>query len=137
LDRLTPVRARYSVASRKPQRSLAAEYLVRSAASSGIDFTRRPRVENTGTTNEQTTPATPATDNPEQCARVQAIIDEVRPYIQGDGGDVELLKVEDNIVYVRLNGACIGCPSSMMTLKGGIEARVREEIPEIESVEMV
>jgi Fe-S cluster biogenesis protein NfuA len=91
-------------------------------------------VENTDVSNEQ---STPATDNPEQCARVQAIIEEVRPYIQSDGGDVELLKVEDNVVYVRLNGACIGCPSSMMTLKGGIEARVREEIPEIESVEMV
>ncbi|MGI8908274.1 MAG: NifU family protein [Candidatus Sumerlaeaceae bacterium] len=82
-------------------------------------------------------PHPPATDNPELYERVQAIIQEVRPYIQSDGGDVELLKLEDNIVYVRLNGACVGCPSSLMTLKGGIEARVREEIPEIESVEMV
>ena len=79
----------------------------------------------------------PATDNPELYARVEAIIQEVRPYIQGDGGDVELLKVEDQIVYVRLSGACVGCPSSLMTLKGGIEARVREELPEVESVEMV
>lgn len=81
--------------------------------------------------------AAPATDNLELYAKVDAIIQEVRPYIQSDGGDVELLKVEDNIVYVRLNGACIGCPSSLMTLKGGIETRVREELPEIESVEMV
>lgn len=69
--------------------------------------------------------------------RVQAVIDEVKPFIQSDGGNIELLKVEDNIVYVRLFGACIGCPSSMMTLKGGVEARMREEIPEIEAVEMV
>lgn len=89
------------------------------------------------TTDEAQPTAAPATDDPVLYSRVQAIIQEVRPYIQSDGGDVELLKVEDNIVYVRLNGACVGCPSSLMTLKGGIETRVREEIPEIESVEMV
>lgn len=69
--------------------------------------------------------------------RVQEIIQEVRPFIQSDGGDIELVKIEDQVVYVRLNGACIGCPSSMMTLKGGVEARIREDIPEIEAVEMV
>jgi Fe-S cluster biogenesis protein NfuA len=79
----------------------------------------------------------PATDDPALYTRVQAIIDEIRPYIQGDGGDIELLKLEDHIVYVRLNGACVGCPSSLMTLKGGVETRNREELPEIESVEMV
>lgn len=70
-------------------------------------------------------------------SRCEGIIEEIRPYIQSDGGDIELVKVEDQIVYVRLNGACVGCPSSMMTLKGGVEARVREEIPDVESVEMV
>ena len=69
--------------------------------------------------------------------RVSIIIQEVRPYIQDDGGDIELLKVEDNIVYVRLTGACVGCPSSMVTLKHGVEARIREELPQVESVEMV
>lgn len=69
--------------------------------------------------------------------RVAAIIEEVRPFIQSDGGDIELLKVEDNIVYVRLTGACVGCPSSMITLKHGVEARIREELPQVESVEMV
>jgi len=68
---------------------------------------------------------------------VKLIIEEVRPFIQSDGGDIELLKVEDHIVYVRLTGACVGCPSSMITLKQGVEARIREEIPEVESVEMV
>ena len=69
--------------------------------------------------------------------RVAVIIEEVRPYIQSDGGDIELLKVEDSIVYVRLTGACVGCPSSMITLKHGVEARIREELPQVESVEMV
>ena len=69
--------------------------------------------------------------------RVAEIIAEVRPYIQGDGGDIELLKVEDSIVYVALTGACVGCPSSMITLKQGVEARIKEDIPQIESVEMV
>lgn len=69
--------------------------------------------------------------------RVDEIIAEVRPFIQSDGGDIELLKVEDSVVYVRLTGACVGCPSSMITLKQGVEVRIREEIPQIESVEMV
>lgn len=70
-------------------------------------------------------------------AKVVAVINEVRPYIQADGGDVELVKLEDNIVYVRLQGACCGCPSSTYTLKMGIEARVIEAVPEIKSVEMI
>lgn len=69
--------------------------------------------------------------------RVAEIIEEVRPYIQSDGGDIELLKVEDNVVYVALTGACVGCPSSMVTLKQGVEVRVKEDLPQIESVEMV
>lgn len=70
-------------------------------------------------------------------ARVAEIIAEVRPFIQSDGGDIELLKLEDSVVYVRLTGACVGCPSSMVTLKQGVEARIREDLPQIESVEMV
>ena len=69
--------------------------------------------------------------------RVAEIVAEVRPFIQSDGGDIELLKVEDNIVYVNLSGACVGCPSSMVTLKQGVEVRIKEELPQIESVEMV
>jgi Fe-S cluster biogenesis protein NfuA len=83
-------------------------------------------------------PAPAATLSDEQILeQVKVIIEEIRPFIQSDGGDIELLKVEDQIVYVRLTGACIGCPSSMVTLKHGVEARIREEIPEVESVEMV
>lgn len=69
--------------------------------------------------------------------RVAEIIAEVRPFIQSDGGDIELLKVEDNIVYVALTGACVGCPSSMVTLKQGVEVRIKEDLPQVESVEMV
>jgi Fe-S cluster biogenesis protein NfuA len=68
--------------------------------------------------------------------RVQKVIDVLRPVLQADGGDVELVEVVDNVVKVRLTGACGGCPMALMTLKNGIEARVRQEIPEIRSVEL-
>ena len=89
----------------------------------------------TGTENTSTSPEATADDI--LYGRVSAIIDEVRPFIQSDGGDIELLKIEDSVVYVHLSGACIGCPSSMVTLKQGVEVRIKEDIPEIESVEMV
>ena len=68
--------------------------------------------------------------------RVQKVIDLLRPMLQADGGDVELVEVVDNVVKVRLKGACGCCPMAIMTLKNGIEARVRHEIPEIKSVEL-
>jgi Fe-S cluster biogenesis protein NfuA len=70
-------------------------------------------------------------------ARVQEILDKLRPYIQRDGGDVELVEVEDGIVRVRLLGACGSCPSSTITLKAGIERALMEEIPEVQEVEQV
>jgi Fe-S cluster biogenesis protein NfuA len=61
---------------------------------------------------------------------VQAILDDmVRPALQGDGGDITLLKVEDNNIYVRLVGSCSTCPSSIMTMKMGVESLLREEFP--------
>ncbi len=70
--------------------------------------------------------------------KVQEVIEAVRPFLQADGGDVELVDVsDDGIVSVRLKGACTGCPMSMMTLKGGIEARLKEQVPEVKSVEAV
>jgi Fe-S cluster biogenesis protein NfuA len=69
--------------------------------------------------------------------RVQKVLDKVRPSLQADGGDVELVGVENNIVKVRLTGACGGCPFSQMTLKSGIERAVIEEIPEIKEVQSV
>lgn len=68
--------------------------------------------------------------------RVQAAIDKVRPALQRDGGDVILVDVtEDGVVKVQLTGACKGCPMSQMTLKDGIERFVKNEVPEVKSVE--
>lgn len=69
--------------------------------------------------------------------RVQEILDKLRPYIQRDGGDVELVEIEDGIVRVRLLGACGSCPSSTITLKAGIERALMEEISEVREVEQV
>jgi len=67
--------------------------------------------------------------------RVTAVIDEIRPYIQGDGGDIELVDVTDaGVVQVRLQGACVGCPASQMTLKMGIERNLKEKVPEVSEV---
>ena len=66
--------------------------------------------------------------------RIQQIITSVQPMIQSDGGDIELVKYEDNIVYVRLHGACVGCPASYYTLSMGIEERLKEHIPSIKQV---
>jgi len=67
--------------------------------------------------------------------RVQKSIDKIRPMLQADGGDVELVDVKEGVVKVRLKGACAGCPMSQMTLKNGIERFLKQEIPEVKSVE--
>ncbi|MCB5259956.1 MAG: NifU family protein [Candidatus Cloacimonetes bacterium] len=67
--------------------------------------------------------------------KLEAVLDKVRPAIQADGGDVELINIrEDNVVEVRLKGACNGCPMATLTLKAGIERIVKEEIPEVMEV---
>lgn len=66
---------------------------------------------------------------------VEKVLDEMRPYLMADGGNVELVAIEGPIVKLRLQGACGSCPSSTMTLKMGIERRLREFIPEIAEVE--
>jgi len=66
---------------------------------------------------------------------VSAIIRELRPAVQSDGGDLELVEVsEDGVVSVRLHGACVGCPSSGMTLKLGIERTLKERLPQVREV---
>jgi len=71
-------------------------------------------------------------------AEIEEALEEIRPMLQADGGDVELVEVtEDNIVKVRLTGACAGCPMGMITLKQGIERRLKTEVPEVVSVEAV
>ncbi len=70
--------------------------------------------------------------------KVETTLASIRPYLQADGGDVELVDVnEEGIVSVRLTGACGGCPMSTMTLKMGIERTLREQVPEVQSVETV
>ncbi len=70
--------------------------------------------------------------------KVQKVIEEIRPMLQMEGGDVELIDVtEDGVVKVRLKGACGSCPMSTYTLKLGIEQRLKEQIPEIKEVEGV
>jgi len=69
--------------------------------------------------------------------RVQKALNEIRPQIQADGGDVELVAVEKTTVKVRLVGACAGCPMSAMTLKQGVEALIKQRVPEILKVEAV
>lgn len=67
--------------------------------------------------------------------KVQKIIDEIRPALEADGGNIELVDVqEDGVVKVRLVGACGSCPMSQMTLKRGVEARLKAKIPEIKEV---
>jgi len=69
--------------------------------------------------------------------KVEKALNEVRPYLQADGGDVGWVEVENGVVKVKLTGACSGCPMSQMTLKQGIESHVKKAIPEISSVESV
>lgn len=69
--------------------------------------------------------------------KVEEVLDQIRPALQADGGDVELVDVVDGVVQVRLVGACGGCPMSQITLAQGIERAIKERIPEIVRVEAV
>ncbi len=70
--------------------------------------------------------------------RVESVLNEIRPNLQRDGGDLELVDVSsDGVVKVKLTGACGGCPMSMITLKMAIEKRLKEAIPEVKTVEQV
>jgi Fe-S cluster biogenesis protein NfuA len=67
--------------------------------------------------------------------RVQAVLNLIRPAVQADGGDIELVDVkEDGLVQIRFHGACHGCPSSPLTLQHGIERNLREKVPEVTKV---
>ncbi|MFH1223607.1 MAG: NifU family protein [Pseudomonadota bacterium] len=70
--------------------------------------------------------------------KVKAVLNQIRPTLQADGGDVEFVEVtDDNIVRIRLRGACAHCMGAIMTLKNVVEARIRAAVPEIKSVERV
>jgi Fe-S cluster biogenesis protein NfuA len=81
---------------------------------------------------------TATTTTPDQSSikdRVQNVINLIRPAVQADGGDIELVDVVDNgVVQIRFHGACHGCPSSTMTLQMGIERNLREKVPEVTQV---
>lgn len=66
--------------------------------------------------------------------KVEAVINEIRPYLQADGGDIELVGVDDGVVKVRLRGACAGCPGAQMTLRMGVERKLKEAVPEVKEV---
>ena len=83
--------------------------------------------------NERKEPRVADADN----EKIQAVIDEIRPLLQADGGDIELVGVEDGVVKVRLRGACAGCPGAQMTLKMAVERRIKLKVPEIQRVESV
>ncbi len=68
---------------------------------------------------------------------VERVLDELRPYLMADGGNVEVVEIDGPVVKVRLQGACGSCPSSTMTLKMGIERKLRESIPEVSEVVQV
>lgn len=71
-------------------------------------------------------------------ARVAEIVELIRPAVQRDGGDIELVGVSgEGVVRIRLHGACVGCPSSLMTLRMGIERNLKEHVPEVTGVQAV
>ncbi len=69
--------------------------------------------------------------------RVEDVLTKVRAGLQKEGGDIELVDVRDNVVYVRLKGACGTCPMSMLTMKNWVESSIKNEIPEITSVQAI
>ncbi|KIX85312.1 NifU family protein [Vermiphilus pyriformis] len=73
-------------------------------------------------------------NGPELVERMQKVLDTLRPLIQADGGDMTVVNVENNVVYVKLHGACVGCPMSTYTLKLGVEEALREHFPFIQEV---
>jgi Fe-S cluster biogenesis protein NfuA len=66
--------------------------------------------------------------------KIEQALSQIRPMLQADGGDVELVGVDDGVVKVRLRGACAGCPGAQMTLQLGVERKLREAVPEIKKV---
>ncbi|MFH1552692.1 MAG: NifU family protein [Candidatus Omnitrophota bacterium] len=69
--------------------------------------------------------------------KVQRAIEKIRPLLQRDGGDIELVSVENGVVKVKLQGACRGCPMSQMTLKTVVEETLKKEVPEVDRVETI
>jgi len=79
----------------------------------------------------------PATEPVADVEKIKAILEEIRPYLQRDGGDCEFVSYENRVVNLKLHGACGTCPSSLMTLRMGIENAIREQVPEVQAVKNV
>jgi Fe-S cluster biogenesis protein NfuA len=78
------------------------------------------------------------TNNVDLESKVKNVIDQIRPYLQADGGDIHFVELtQENVVNVELQGACGSCPFSRMTLKNGVEEAMRKALPEIKSVEAI
>jgi Fe-S cluster biogenesis protein NfuA len=74
--------------------------------------------------------------NAELIKKAQEVIDQIRPYLEADGGNIKFIEItDDNIVKVELQGACRSCPMSLMTLKNGVEQAMKKALPEIKAVE--
>ncbi len=69
--------------------------------------------------------------------KIKEVIAEIRPFIQSDGGDIEFIKYEDDVVYVKLSGACQGCQMAHITLKEGVETAIKNEVPSVKAVEQI
>lgn len=69
--------------------------------------------------------------------KVTKVLDKLRPYLMNDGGNISLVKIENDIVYVSFEGACQGCPMREITLKNGIETAIKQEVPEVKEVKLV
>lgn len=84
------------------------------------------------------TPTSASASQPPLKDRVAKVINLIRPAVQSDGGDVELVEITpEGVVRIRLHGACVGCPSSTMTLQVGIERNLKAHVPEVRAVEAV
>ena len=95
---------------------------------------RLPQADQPDQTSSQPSPAPEGT----AAQRVEQVIEQLRPSIQADGGDVEFIELtDDGVVRIRLHGACVGCPSSSLTLQVGLERNLREHVPEVEAVEAI
>ena len=68
---------------------------------------------------------------------VEKALQKIRPALQADGGDIELIDIQDGVVKVKLTGACAGCPMSQMTLKQGVERALKQDVPEVKGVESI
>lgn len=94
----------------------------------GVDFDESAVVEAPARTSATRHPAGSLE------ARIEAVLESVRPALHADGGDIELISVDGNCAKVRLTGACDGCPSAALTLRFGIEKKLKEAIPEFEDL---